>query len=423
MKSSTIRLLLVLSGILSVGILVTQTFWVRRAYALREREFNISVNSALTATAQDVARLTNTAQPAPMTVERIRPDLYAVQTNTFVEQSVLEHFLVKNLSRYGVTTDFQYALGGCSSTGGVRYAGYVHPPGSVDDAVQPPAPQSLKRDNFYFTVQFLHRSAFASSGLSLWILSTVALLGILSFLVYLLFLVFRQRRLSEVQKDFVQNMTHEFKTPLSTIQLAAEVLKNPATQSNPNRMLNYANIVAAESAALTAHVERVLHTSKAETGELPMQPQPFIWQELLRDVVHSFQESVDARDGTLWLHMPDAPLHYTGDVTHLKATVGNLVDNALKYCDGAPGIHVFLKKQQGNVVISVHDNGIGIKPEHLKMLFKKFYRVPTGNVHDVKGFGLGLNYVRVIVRAHGGTVDCVSRPGHGTTFTMSFPLS
>ncbi len=405
-----------------MGILVTQTFWVRKAYALREREFNIAVNSSLSATAQDVARVTNTAQPAPMTVERLRPGFYAVQTNTFIEQGVLEHYLVKHLGEHHVATDFQYALGGCSTTG-VRYAGYVHPPGAAEDAVELSPPAPLKRDNFYFTVFFPHRTTFASSGMGLWLFSTVALLGILGFLGYLLFVVFRQRRLSEVQKDFVQNMTHEFKTPLSTIQLAAEVLKNPTTQANPNRMLNYANIVATESAALSAHVERVLHTTKAETGELPMQPQPFVWQELLRDVVHSFSEAVDARDGTIWLHLPDEAMASTGDVNHLKAAVGNLVDNALKYCDGPPGIHLFLKKQAGKILVSVHDNGIGIKTEHMKMLFQKFYRVPTGNVHDVKGFGLGLNYVRVIARAHGGEVECRSKPGQGTTFTMSFPLS
>ena len=217
-------------------------------------------------------------------------------------------------------------------------------------------------------------------------------------------------------------MTHEFKTPLSNIQLSADVLKDPEILNQPQRLLNYATIISNESIQLAAHVERVLQMTHAEQGKMLFKKQHFTWQDLLQETVNSFNTIAQSRNGKVTLHMPKEPIPGVGDMLHLKNVIVNLMDNAVKYCQQDPDINITLSKQKGAISIAVADNGIGIDPRHQKMLFQRFYRVPTGNIHDVKGFGMGLNYVRLICREHNGSVVCSSQFGKGSTFTLTFPF-
>lgn len=420
MKSATIRLIVILALLAGAGIIITQVFWVGRAYELQEREFELNVNTALRNVATEVMQLKQTQVPNYSPVDRINPDYYVVQTNVFIEQDLLQHYLVSAFTRQNINTDFQYGLYDCMSDTVTYHGSYLMEadrPGSSNTTIFP----KLPRENYYFGVYFPHRQRFIVSKLSLWIFSTLALLCVVGFLGYLLFVIFKQKRLSEVQKDFVNNMTHEFKTPLSTIQLSADVLKNPDILQNPQRLLNYATIISNESTQLSTQVERVLQMAHAEKSRLDLHTTNFVWQELLEQAVPIFRHMAEAKEGSLTLEMPEQPIHFRGDVLHLKNVIGNLLDNAIKYCDNPPRIHIFLKTFRRKVCVQVRDNGIGIDRQHQKLLFRKFYRVPTGNVHNVKGFGLGLNYVHLIMKAHGGTITCDSTPGKGTIFTLTFP--
>lgn len=255
-----------------------------------------------------------------------------------------------------------------------------------------------------------------------WVITSLALIIALSLLIYLLNILLKQRFLSELQKDFVDNITHEFKTPLSTIQLSAEVLKNPEIVSTPQRLHNYAAIISKESAHLTTHVEKVFQLAEIEKGGLRLRRENISVNDLLHESVKIFEKIIDEKNAIVEFHLSDNQLKIDGDYFHLKNILINLIDNAIKYCDNTPVIHIFLKIRKRDFDITVEDNGIGIDKQHIKRLFVKFYRVPTGNVHDVKGVGLGLNYVRFVARAHGGDVHCSSRPGKGSTFTLRFPL-
>lgn len=421
MKSATIRLIVILALLACAGIIITQVFWVRRAYELQEREFELNVSIALRNVASDVMRLKQTQVPNYSPVQRINPDYYVVQTNVFVEQDVLQHYLVSAFTEQNIGTDFQYGLYDCMANN-LTYRGNYHmEQGFADEKGMAVFPK-VKRENYYFGVYFPHRQRLLASKLSVWVLSTLGLLCVMGFLGYLLFVIFKQKRLSEVQKDFVNNMTHEFKTPLSTIQLSADVLKNPDILGNPQRLINYATIIANESSQLTAQVERVLQMAHAERGDLHLHNADFVWQDLLEQSAHIFRHLAEAQGGSVELHMPEEPVGFRGDILHLKNVIGNLLDNAIKYCDNPPRIHIFLKSFRRKVCVMVKDNGIGIDRQHQKLLFRKFYRVPTGNVHNVKGFGLGLNYVHVIMKAYGGDISCESIPGKGSTFTLTFPV-
>lgn len=421
MKSRTIRLLVIMTVLACTGIIVSQVYWLQRAFALQEQTFNLAVNAALRNAAGEIWQSRQIQKPNYSPVEQITSDYFIVQTNVYIERDVLQHYLITAFTRQNIITDFQYGLSDCTSTDSMNYLGYYHMPGTAELPARPKAFPKLKRENYYFGVYFPHRRQFLASQLSVFTIFSLVLLIAIGFFAYLLFIIFKQKRLSEIQKDFVNNMTHEFKTPLSSIQLSAEVLKQPDIVGQPQRLLNYATIIANESAQLNAQVERVLQMAHAERGQLQLKRTVFAWQDLLQEEADSALHMTQANERRINLKLPEEPVYFSGDVLHLKNTIGNLIDNAIKYCAQCPEIDITLTVTGTQTVIRISDNGIGIDQQHQKMLFRKFYRVPTGNVHNVKGFGLGLNYVRLITKAHGGTVGCESNLGKGSIFTLTFP--
>lgn len=420
MKNRAIRLIFLLALLSSAGIIATQAYWVKRAYDLEEKEFNLNVNNALRNVAMQIWEMKMIQPLVYNVVDQIEPEYFIVQINDHVDAEVLGHFLKAEFEKRSIITDFEYGMYDCMSDMVMNYH-YVQMSGNAENFTPTMHFPSMKRNNYYFGVYFPHRQNFVASRLSIWILSSLVLLCVLVFLGYVVFVILKQKRLSEVQKDFVNNMTHEFKTPLATIQLSAEVLKNPEIVNKPQRLLNYATIIDNEASQLALQVERVLQMAHAEKGEIQLRSQSIVWQDLLRETTASFENMLLRKEAALHLHLPEEPVKYIGDKLHLKNVISNLIDNALKYSEDKPEINISLKENNKQIQVDVSDNGIGIDNIHQKMLFKKFYRVPTGNVHDVKGFGLGLNYVRIIAKAHGGTVTCNSKIGKGSTFSLIFP--
>lgn len=420
MKSSTIRIIIFLALLSAAGVIITQTFWVRKALSLEEKEFNYSVHSALRNVAVKVMELKQNQAPVYSPVTQLNPDYFTVQIGVYIEQDILEHYLIQAFTKEGLMTDFEYGLYDCM-TDTVDYQGYYHMQGSNEKIATRLKFPLIKKENYYFGVYFPHRNSHLSSQLSIWIVSSAVLLCVLAFLGYMLFIIFKQKRLSEIQKDFVNNMTHEFKTPLSSIQLSAEIIKTPAVAGNPQRLINYATLISNEAIQLTNNVERVLQMAHADRHEVMIRKEPLVWQDLLKEEAESFESIIEQGGGKIHLEMPDEPVHFLGDVLHLKNTISNLVDNAIKYCEVPPEVFILLRENRNEITISVQDNGIGIDKKHLKLLFEKFYRVPTGDVHNVKGFGLGLNYVRLMARLHGGKVTCSSIKNKGSEFILSFP--
>lgn len=420
MKNATIRLIFVLAVLSCAGIIATQTYWVQRAYVLEEKEFNLNVNTSLRNVAMKIWEMKRVQPLVFNVVDQVSPDYFIVQINDHIESVVLEHFLRVEFEKRNIITDFEYGLYDCMHDTVMSYH-YVQMSGSNEtfDPVMNFPP--LTRENYYFGVYFPHRNKYLTSQLSIWILSSLVLLCVLVFLGYVVFVILRQKRLSEVQKDFVNNMTHEFKTPLATIQLSAEVLKNPDIIKKPQRLLNYATIIDNEASQLALQVERVLQMAHAEKGEIQLRKEQIVWQDLLRDVSNNFEHMLLKNEAKIHLDMPEQAIVFSGDKLHLKNAVSNLIDNALKYAAENPEITIRLKESHKEIRVEVSDNGIGIDKAHQKMLFRRFYRVPTGNIHDVKGFGLGLNYVRIIARAHGGEAICNSKVGKGSIFSLIFP--
>ncbi len=420
MKNASIRWMMILALVVCAGIIITQSYWVRRAYALQQTEFNLKVNKALFQVAQEVMTLNEVQVPNYSPVEKINSNYYVVQTNVYVEQKLLQHFLESAFAKQNLITDFQYGLYDCMSNK-VNYQGAVQIAGGDKKPFTLFKFPPIRRENYYFGVYFPHSDQILTSEMSLWFISSAVLICVIAFLGYLLFIILKQKRWGEIQKTFVNNMTHELKTPLASIQLSANVLKDPGIIARPERLNKYADIILKESSQLHTHIERVLLMAQADKGKLRYKKETIHLQTLIYDAQLSFENIIENLGGKIILDMPKEPLYFQGDALHMADLIRIFLDNAIKYCDTAPMIKMRLEEQAHKILLSIEDNGIGIEKKYFKHLFKKFYRVPTGNIHNVKGFGLGLNYAMSIAKSHSGNISFESEIGKGTKFTIILP--
>jgi len=253
--------------------------------------------------------------------------------------------------------------------------------------------------------------------------SSVLTLLLLFTFSFTLYIVFKQKRLSDMKGDFVNNMTHELKTPISTISLASQMLNDKTISSSDKNYDRISGIIAEESKRLGYQVERVLQMAKFDQGDLKLNFDEVSIHEIIESVISNFTLQVEAKEGMLIpsLHA-DNDIVYA-DSVHITNVISNLLDNAIKYTTEKPEIYIETVNQNGDLVVSVRDNGIGISKANQRRVFDKFFRVPTGNVHSVKGFGLGLSYVKKIIEEHEGKIIVESELGSGTTFKLNFPLN
>lgn len=243
-------------------------------------------------------------------------------------------------------------------------------------------------------------------------------------LVLVFFMTFRealrQKKISEIRNDFINNMTHEFKTPIATISLAADTVMNEAVIHDPESVRKYSEIIKRENRRMNDQVEKVLELALTEKKELSIVKEPVDMNELLARIVNVMSLQVNARNGKMEFTGTGNPVIIQGDAFHLERVILNLFDNAVKYSKTSPEIKVALIEQGDFVNIEIADNGIGISKDEQKRIFDRFYRVSTGDLHNVKGFGLGLSYVKTIAELHRGIVEVESKPGKGSLFRIKF---
>lgn len=421
MKSSTIRLIVVLATLCIVGITITQVYWVKRAFDLKEAEFERQVNTALINVAQQIFSFSNTPAPANNPVKQLSTNYFVVMVNSEIDASLLEFLLRTEFEKRNVKADFEYGIYDCTHEKMV-YGNYV----SMRDAKEKADPAkklpNWTNQGYYFGVQFPNREAQILNQMGIWSFSSVVLLLVIVFFAYTLFVILKQKRLSEIQKDFINNMTHEFKTPIATIAVSAEVLKNPDILKQPERLLSYTTIIENENKRLKKHVERVLQMARMDDKEdIDLKKESINLHEVIQEVVAGMHVTLQEKQGKVELLLDASQPMIKVDRHHLTNVIYNLLDNAIKYCKENPLIEIRTKQDGKGIILEMQDNGIGVGEEHKKRIFQKFFRVPTGNVHDVKGFGLGLNYVKQIIEAHRGKITVESVVGSGCTFKVFIP--
>ncbi|MDH5400071.1 MAG: HAMP domain-containing histidine kinase [Cyclobacteriaceae bacterium] len=419
MKRNTFRLVIVLASLCTVGISIMQVYWFRRAFDLEEDQFNREVTASLHNVANRFFEINKAAIPAGNPIKQISTSYYAVMVNNEIDANLLEFLLIDEFEKRNLQLDFEYGIYDCTNDEMV-YGNYV----SLTNQREEPSAELPKWENqsYYFGVNFPNRNADLISRMDIWLFSSGVLVMVILFFTYTLFVISRQKRLSEIQKDFINNMTHEFKTPISTITVSAGVLKNPLIVKQPERLLNYATIIDNEAKRMRNQVERVLQIAALDNTDIDLKREDIHIHEIIEHVVQTLEASNGDRDIKMTMSFTAERDLVFADRLHLTNVFYNLLDNAIKYSKEPAEITLKTWCIGGILHMAVEDKGIGISQEHIRRIFSRFFRVPTGNLHDVKGFGLGLSYVRLIINALGGEVKAQSTPGEGSTFHVTLPL-
>ncbi len=416
---NTLRVIIILAAVSIAGIAFTQIYWVSKAFDIRENQFNRDVNTALGNVAAKILEINRAPSPANNPVQQMATNYFVVLVNGPIDAGILEFLLISEFEKRNITAEFEYGIYDCAERCMVG-GNYISPRKTKVSAHFPETPR-FNNDGYYFAVQFPGLQANLISQMGIWGFSSAVLLVVIFFFVYTIFVILKQKRLSEVQRDFINNMTHEFRTPISTIAISSEVLRDPGIVHQPERLLNYSTIIQTEASRLQQQVERVLQMAQVEKSNVGLKLEVLNLHALIHEAVANHQPALETTGGQIFLDLSASHPIVMGDKLHLANVFYNLLDNAFKYNHGQPLITLKTLQEGNRIRISIGDNGIGIPSDALKRVFKKFYRVPTGNIHNVKGFGIGLSYVKWISEKLGGSISVESKAGKGSVFHIILP--
>jgi two-component system phosphate regulon sensor histidine kinase PhoR len=485
MSARRIRLIILLMSIALVGVISLQIYWINWSIRLNEEQFDKNVYTALNRVVdlvesdeenslfksiQDYRDLQVSPGANAGKAERLPSNGFAARADSLpypgntqngqgfedtktrweyikvsqmldskplaerIHLDLLAKLLREQLSSRGISSQYQYGVYSKSKNSFVvvndHYVVVDEGPqithGGAASLYNSPYRVAVFQQDIespgYLALYFPNRTSLVLG--SVWgalILSVVFTAIILFCFYYTIKVIWRQKKLSEMKNDFINNMTHEFKTPIATISLAADSINSPMVVTNPDKIKRFVDIIRQENRRMNSQVERVLQMALIDKKDFELRLDDFNIHEVIQQAVDNFSLQVEKREGTLTTDLQATNPVLEGDATHIASIIYNLLDNANKYSPDKPEIIIHTRNVPMGVEVSVEDHGVGIGKEARKYIFDKFFRVHTGNIHDVKGFGLGLSYVKAIMTAHKGLVDVRSEPGKGSTFILTFP--
>ncbi len=450
MSNKNLRTVIFL-GIASIlCILTIQFFWIKKNIEFQETNLSIQnrqdslsrvqfgdqVTIALKKVADEIQRINQ--QPGDLygNVKQLTTNYFTVELQDTLHPFLLELLLKHEFYNHNIKEDFQYGIYDCFSDS-IVYGDYIKFEGDstftnqelnddykLDEDLQ----MKLNSDLHYFSVVFPKVENVSLESLpndvTPWYYLFAIILFVMIFFGFSISVIFKQKKLSEIRNDFINNMTHELKTPIATIGLSSETLMNLDPENAKDKLLRYASIIYKENKRLESQVERVLNVANLDRTEIKLNLSLFNVHEIIEEAAENFEfNQLEELGGSIQLDLNAENPLLKADQVHITNIVNNLLDNAIKYCDKTPEISISTANLRGKIVISFKDNGKGISRENLKHIFDKFYRVPTGNLHDVKGFGLGLFYVKTITEELGGTISVKSVLTKGSEFIITLPTN
>jgi two-component system, OmpR family, phosphate regulon sensor histidine kinase PhoR len=393
---------------------------------ISDREFNDSFVFGIQAPDEEEVRLelSQAMNRKTMQVEDIVDKMMRKEINIKdrLKPEAIDQYLNMELHGHGIPLSFEYAVIDMKNNIVYHSKQFQEAPESMkfearlfpDDVISKPNYLVVyfpgEKDYIYHSVGFM--------GLT----SLILILIITLCFAMTVYIIYRQKKLSEIKNDFVNNMTHELKTPISTISLASQMLNDPSIPIESKNISHITGIIVNESKRLGFQVEKVLQMAIFDRGKINLKLKETDIHEFLNGIINNFNVQIKIRNGIIRQDFMAEKAFAAIDEVHFTNLIVNLFDNAVKYCNVEPDITVSTRSRKNTIIISVRDNGIGISRDHQKRIFEKFYRVPTGNIHNVKGFGLGLSYVKLITEAHAGSIMLESEIGKGSVFNISLPL-
>lgn len=408
MNNKHLGTIILFGTVILTGLMVVQVYWFRRAFSIAEKQFDHSVQIALMKVADTVSEGAE--------VRKLSSNFFFVATESALNNDSLDTLLKAELLDRSL--DLDYALGIYKADDDTLVYGHY---------VEATQKHLLEQKNYdgtatgvqkNFAVYFPRKESFVTAQLDVWIFSTVILLLMMCFFAYAVATLLRERKFAELKNDFINNMTHEFKTPLTNIGIATEIIRKKMTEDTGSSV--YLDVLMKENDKLRRKIDQILSASAIDHLKSPAL-EPISIHQLISDCAEAFQLKIQQRSGCLRLELNAKNDMILADRELLVQALSNVIDNAEKYSGVSPSITVRTAEDRNGIEIDVTDHGLGIPAHMTRKVFEKFFRVPRGNVHDVKGFGLGLNFVKTVIRAHKGRIDLFSKVNEGTNVKIYLP--
>jgi two-component system, OmpR family, phosphate regulon sensor histidine kinase PhoR len=414
-RSSTARLSVLISALIITVIVIFQLIWLKKVYKFEQKGFDISVLKAIRGLYEDL-NLYNYSNLNEL-VERPEQHLYLAKINLPVNFDSVKSYVQFELEDFDIYTNcsigiYDWALKKYIYNTTLLAAG-------THDKSNPAVP-IFERNYDYLAFYFPNRQQYILYEMNFWTISSVVLLVTLIICGGSLYFFYKQKSLNEIQKDFVQNFTHEFKTPVATLTLAAETLENKTIIEKPEKLATYAGIVKYQADYLNKQIEKLLRFAHIESNRLHLNKKKVDMHTLIKEAITNLSPLIQQKNASLQLQLNANNAYLIADKDYMAIMIINLIENAIKYSK-QPVIVIATADKPGYFILSITDNGIGIEKNKMKKLFRKFYRIQNEEEYTSKGFGIGLTFVRKITKAHKGIISVDSVPGKGSTFRVELP--
>jgi two-component system phosphate regulon sensor histidine kinase PhoR len=404
-----------ISSVALLMVLIIQVTWIFQTAKIKEELFNEKANMVLAKTTDALSSDKETSRKIGACAEM--DSTYASPVKLGKDEvhkidSLLRYFM----KFYNFRIDYSFVVVKPGSLAAINESRLA------DNSYNKPLEEVGAENEIELKLIIPDKKQFIMAELgTLFITSVILILVVLILFWQTILSLMKEKKISEHTTDFLNNMTHEFKTPLTNISLAGKMILKDTSSREHDKIKHYSGIILEENEKLRLQVEQVLSMTALERGEIPFRKTEMDFHALIIESVKYIRIQVENKHGNIKLNLDADRFMVTGDKTHLINALSNLIDNAIKYSREKPSISIQTCNTGKNLVVVVSDEGIGIEKEYQKKVFEKFFRVPTGDVHDVKGFGLGLAYIKKIVELHGGTIELRSEPEKGTSFTITLP--
>lgn len=421
MRSRTTRLIILITSILIAIIMGMQVHWLNRTYAYEKNEFNTSVLKAIRGVYEDLPLLYNVSIPLDSLVEKNSSSAFLFRIDNIPEKDSLLSTLASELEDFHVFTDYKVAV--YDAPGG-KYLFQEYFSADASDKNEDPSLKLpvLKRKFNYVYLNFPDRKNYIINEMKTWIFASAVLLFVLVCFSFAIYYFLKQKFLMEIQTDFINNVTHEFSTPLSVIDLSVEGLGKPAITNQPDKFDKYLAAIKFQSEYLKKHIANLVGTVIAGNYHFALKKTGVVPNEMLKKAVAQLEPLLTKKNGAVEWYLEEKNTLILADEENLYLAFFNIINNAIKY-SAFPQIIITTSVQDQKYFVSIRDNGIGIDSSLINNIFKKFYRVQDGNVHNVKGLGLGLYFAKKVIDGHQGKIVVNSIPGTGTEFRIELPLN
>jgi two-component system, OmpR family, phosphate regulon sensor histidine kinase PhoR len=421
MRASTTRALILTFGIVITAIIGVQLYWLYSTYSFEQQNFHTSVVKSIRGIYEDIDMIYDPGNKMNQLVKTPNLDTYIFRTDSVPNSDSLMYYLSYEFDDFNVYTD---CITGIHEKGKTTYSfrGYLPSVGSSETKMSNVNLPLHETDYSYVTLYFPHRQSFVLSRMNNWIIVTAIVMLLLTGLSFSLYYFFRQKFLNEVQTDFINNVTHEFSTPLAVIELSTDGLERSSDQKDPIKLSKYIEMIRHQAQYLKKHIESLMKTVIAEHHSATLQKTPVVVNSLVKRAVNELAPLTNEKHGRMILQLEEGDTKIAAEPDQLYLAIFNIINNALKYAV-RPRVVITTFSRNNDYHIRIRDNGFGIDKKEVNNIFRKFYRVQNGNLHNAKGLGLGLYFTKKVVTMHEGAIKVQSTPGEGTTFTVIIPMS